>query len=344
MNRRLSPQQIQAYYLSGGHGCFVDRGGMPDWARKAARRADDKFRSECRNGYQAEAVISLAAQGTGKGKRAVNFQHVMMLDPIAFTGFQDFGNCTAQMYAEDVGEVYGVDIVVKGEPHEYVAWPGTAVTYGHRGTSSQGMALSTGANVVHNIGIQLRIEYLDGKYDFREEDTDETYGNGWGRTGVPRDLLDAVSGNVMEQVSRIQEEEACLDVLYNGGAIGHGSTLTARPVGALVSPLQAIGGHAQAWIGYDDTDEFRDWYRETTGNRINDWVGINDQSWGRWNDFDESLWPTHLWGPRPEGAWVVTGRNQMNIINNWGDAYALSNLIGFPAREIPPWQEAFDWL
>lgn len=337
--------QLQSRYINARwHGCFIDRPGLPEKLRKIARRADDRFLRTCRNGYRAEEVMGSDIQGSGRGKRAVHFQHFMAIDPLALTGFQDFGNCTSWMEAEKNGIAYAVDIVVKKEPHEYIARPGTALVYGSRGYSSQGMALSDAAYVSHNVGIQLMTTYCDGKYDFREENNDETFGNNWGRSGVPSDMLAAVDGTRVEQVSRVTDPEACLDLLYNGYALGHGSTKTARPNGGLISTLQSIGGHAQAWIGYDDTEEFRDWYQETTGKRLTQAVCINDQSWGDWNNFPDRLWPDHLWGPRPQGAWVVTLSDQARIINEWGDCYANSDVVGFPARQIPPWEDALGWL
>jgi hypothetical protein len=91
-------------------------------------------------------------------------------------------------------------------------------------------------------------------------------------------------------------------------------------------------------MGYDDTDEFREWYREKTGKRLNDWVGIFDQSWGddwlRVND-----WPEHLWGPRPGGAFVLEGSVVASrmLDTRYGEAIAMSRVEGFPMLELPDW-------
>lgn len=323
-------------YQNGFHGAFADVDTMPGWARSAARESFAGFRDEARHPYVAEDVLSGKIVGSGKGKRAVNFQFAMKLDPMILYGSQDFGNCTSWMMKEMTGCQLALDIAL-GQLHEYTTRPGTAVVYGSRGHNGQGMSLSRAINTVHNKGIQLMSQYCDGRYDLREERADESYGNAWGRSGPPSCILEEIDGNYIEHVVRVTAEQACLDLLFGGYFLGHGSQLTARPNGRLISGLTSIGGHAQAWIGYDDTDEFREWYKKNTGKTLNDWVAINDQSWGNWNPMPDEVWPTHLWGPRPQGAWVVTGRDQMKIVRQWGDCWAISNVVGFPLREIPDW-------
>ena len=129
--------------------------------------------------------------------------------------------------------------------------------------------------------------------------------------------------------------DAIMDLLYLGHFVGHGSNYTARSYGDPVSGLTSIGGHAQALIGYDDTDEFRDYYKERTGKTLREAVFINAQSWGDWNRVEN--WPEHLWGAKPQGAWVVTESSMSRIVRQWGDCYAISNVLGFPARNLPDW-------
>jgi hypothetical protein len=112
----------------------------------------------------------------------------------------------------------------------------------------------------------------------------------------------------------------------------------------LISQLQAIGGHAQAVLGYDDTDEFRSWYKQNTGQTLNDYVVIHDQSWGNWNPISADKWPSHLWGAKPEGAWVVTGRDFMRLVSQWWDCYAFIDMGGFPnGGPVSEWQARVNW-
>ncbi len=316
-------------------GTFVDSEDAPEWARKLARYARDSFKANCRCLWKAEDAIASALQGQGRGKRAVHFQHAVNLDPRIFQGNQQYNNCCAWCYREIGGACIAVDKIEFGDLHSYTARPGTAGLYANRGSrADQGMAMSEGAEAIHNIGITLEMAYPN--YDLSTQAKDERAGVDWGATGIPSDLLELVKNDRIEQISIVQEEEAVLDILYGGHFIATGSTRTAGGNGDPVSKIGRIGGHAQAMIGYDDTDEFRGWYEEKTGQKLNDWVGIFDQSWGEdW--ISVTNWPTHIWGPRPEGAFVLKGKDAMELVTIWGEAFALSKVMGFPMRELPDW-------
>jgi len=321
-------------------GCFNTKKG-PAWCRHLATRDRDELR-ELVTRYQAADIVPARLQGSGAGKRAVHFNHIMRINSQSLSGSQDFGNCTSWMTREGGELARGVDIVVKGDLERYDARMGTAVTYGSRQSSGQGMTLARAMWAIVNLGIAQEISYCDGKYDLRTEDADEAAGNRWGRSGVPADLLAEIKGDRIATVVEIASTAEAIDALYGGAACGHGSTLTGTTRGELISGLQSIGGHAQALLGYDDTDEFREWYRETTGKPITGPVFINDQSWGPWNSFDISLWPSHIWGERPEGAWVLNERDMSRVISQWGDCYAWSNVEGLVREGIPDWTEAFN--
>lgn len=198
------------------------------------------------------------------------------------------------------------------------------------------MTLGDGAAAVHEIGFGAEKSYLDGKYDLSTQSKDEAAGVRWGGSGLPSDLREVVKDNLIEQVSTVQDEEAVKDLLFGGHFINTGSTRTAGGPGDPVSPMGPVGGHAQALIGYDDTDEFRAWYRQTTGKTLTDWVAIFDQSWGPdW--LNVTNWPEKLWGPRPEGAFVLKGRDAMQLVTMWGEALAFCRVKGFPLRKLPDW-------
>ena len=317
-------------------GTFVDSEDAPEWARKIARFARDELRDTCRNGWLAHDYIADNLKGQGKGKRAVNYQHAMNVDSTIFTGSQQYNNCCAWAVREGAGFCLAMDIVGRHELHEYTKRPGTAGPYANRGSrADQGMTLSDGAAAVHQIGITLETEYPG--YDLSTQDLDESAGVKWGAHGIPAALRELVQGNLIEQVSNVQEKEAVQDILYGGHCIVTGSTRTANDTkpGDPISSLTRIGGHAQLMIGYDDTDEFRDWYYQTTGNRLNDWVGIFDQSWGDWLEINN--WPIQFWGPRPQGAFVLKGSDAMELITIWGEALAFNAVKGFDLLELPDW-------
>lgn len=324
-------------------GVYLDVPEHPAWARQIARWDYDEARAECRCEWRVEAAIPSELHGIGRGKRALGFRLAMGISPSLFAGAQSYNNCAAWCQRANNGCALAFDIAAKGELHAYEADPGTAVTWAYRGSrGNTGMTLDRCAWVGHNVGVQLRRKYLDGKYDFTGQSADESYGLRWGGSGAPKDLLDAIAGDKIEQIGEVRDEEAVLDALYLGGSIMTGSTLTAAS-GDPVSPLTRIGGHAQALVGYDDTDEFRAWYQQTTGKRLDDWVGIFDQSWYP-NWITVKNWPTQLWGDRPEGAFVLAGRDAMQLVRqsptfsaDSKGARVFNSVVGFPLRTLPDW-------
>jgi hypothetical protein len=327
----------KAYGHGRFHGAFLDGDGAPGWARTIARHERAMLLDTIEGDGRLEDMISTDIQGIGKGQRAVHWNHHLRQDPVrGLRGNQDYGNCTAWALREITGCEWGTDIAHRGEPQRYTKRPGTAVTYGSRGHAGQGSALATLVRVVTTKGIQVEDVYCDGRYDLRNEVDDERYGNSWGRGGPPSCILQEIAEDKIESWGYVREEEAIKDTLFAGHFLFHGSTLTANTSSnRLVSPLASIGGHAQALIGYDDTDEARDWIKQHTGTDLRgDWVAINDQSWGRWNTFPDDQWPSHLWGQRPEGVWCIKGSDLMRIVRQWNDCIAISNVLGFPRRDL----------
>ena len=316
-------------YTRGFIGCFVDQEGAPNWARVIARRDRDRFRAEVPRPRAEDFMGEI--QGKGAGQRAVNYQYYLELDRTAMTGNQNRGNCTAWSGRCVVGNLYATDILGKGEPHVYLGRPGTAVPYSFRGGMGEGMSVWRCARVFHQRGIQLMLRYLE-KYDLREENPDEEYGYRWGRTGAPADLLEVIKDDRVETVSEISDPQAVMDALWAGYFIHVGSSRTASSSGDPISALRTPANHAEALIGYDDTDEFREWYREKTGKRLTEAVGIWDQSWGNWNTVT-NWFPK--WGPRPQGAFVLDWSDTMWKVRQTGIAY--SNVIGFPAPQMDDW-------
>jgi hypothetical protein len=185
------------------------------------------------------------------------------------------------------------------------------------------------------LGLQLMQPYCGGKYDFSDEDTDEYYGNNWCRSGPPQDLIAVTSQNLLKTVSYLDDPgaDAVRDTLFNGGVLHTGSNTTGTN-GDPVGGTRRIGAHAQIAIGYDDTDEFRDWYKESTGKTISsrDFVVIWDQTWGpSW--IRVTNWPTHLWGQQPEGAWVTKFSDVQSRIFSYAYAY-MPDLDGFEPHPV----------
>jgi hypothetical protein len=330
---------VHEAYRAGLVGVHIDHPDVPEWSREIARFARDRFRDNSRNGWQAEGLIPLAAQGSGTGQRAVHFQWAMKIMAHIFEGAQRYNNCASWDTRKCASCCVAVDMAERGAAHAFPARYGTAVIYGNRGTGRDtGMSLGDAADAVHNLGGQLEISYLGGKYDLSSQSLDEYAGVRWGSQGPPQDLISQIHGDLIEQVSEVSDEQAVKDLLFGGQFISTGSTHTAGGPGDPVSPLGPVGAHAQPLLGYDDTDEFRSWYRQTTGKQLSDWVGIFSQSWPVGACEPVTNWPTQLWGPMPYGAFVLKGQDVMRIVaGGVGTAIAFNRVAGFAPHVLPDW-------
>ena len=332
-------QFIQAAYDQGFQGAFIDGEESPYWCKQIARYHRARFlASRAAGDRYVEDVIPASLQGTGKGKRACNWAYVMKVLPNALSGNQDYGNCVAWGVREISNTLVGMAIAA-GDVKRIEVRHGTALVYGSRGSNSQGMVLDTAHEVVNTIGQSEEKDYGNG-LDLSTEDKDEAAGNKWGRSGPPDALKAAVSGDTIRKVWAFQSLTAdlAMDALWNEGCINTGSSYTGQgPADPICRGLKNIGGHDQACLGYDDTDEFRMWYKQTTGKTLTEPVFIMDQSWGAdWITL--SNWPEQFWGPRPEGAWVLKWSDFNNLCGGrYGEAYGLTGINGFIARRLPDW-------
>lgn len=330
-----SPEQVA--YERGFQGCFCESKGAPDWARRVAEYASDEFRQVTGlNQWTVSQVMPFALQGTGKGKRAINHAYTMRHLPNGYAGSQRTGSCRAWSARCATMTLAGM-AVAAGDLVRLEIRHGLAHTYGSRGHRSEGMAMGTGCTILTTIGQSEEKDYGNG-LDLSTPIKDEDAGTKWGSSGPPKSLSDAIRGDQVGKAWKVSSPtvEMLQDILHSEGVIDTGSTLTASPTKGLISLLKSIGGHAQCCTGYDDTDEFRDWLKQTTGEDIGtDCVFMLDQSWGNW--LAVKAWPEHLWGPRPEGMWVITGKSFLRLCQDWGDAWAMTGVKGFVARRLPDW-------
>jgi hypothetical protein len=280
-----------------------------------------------------------------RGSRAVYWHHYMAAIPSALTGQQNVGNCTSWSGRAMLNCLLAADIGKRREDHKMPPTRiGTATMYANRGHQGDGMTLGAAIEAAATkYGCNTEAIYCGGRYDLSTEDKDEGYGVAWWR-GVPDCVVEETSKHKLLQYDQAATEDKCLAYLADGRFLFHGSTMTAQPSGELISSLQSIGGHAQAVLGYDDSDEFKRWYRESTGRTLNDYVVIHDQSWGDWNPIRAEKWPAHLWGPKFQGAWVVTGRDFMRMVHQWQECYAAIDMGGFPnGGPVAEWLATVTW-
>ncbi len=323
-------------YRGGFQGCFCRSEDAPTWAQAAADRGRAAYR-EARgsSGWLVEDAMPAALQGTGRGKRAVNHLYTMQKLPYGYEGSQDFGNCRAWS-ARDVSMTLVGMAMATGDLKRMEVRHGTALVYSYRGHSGDGMDMATGLDVLERVGQSEEKDY-GGGIDLSTEGKDESAGRNWSR-GAPAALVAAVKGDTIVKSWHLGEPTADLvmDTLYNEGVIDTGSTMTAgQAADGLISPLSRIGGHAQCTTLYDDTEEFRAWYAAETGRHLEEAVVGTHQSWGDWLKL--SRWPTHLWGPRPEGMWIVPMSDYLKLLRDWGEGYGATGSRGFVLRRLPDW-------
>jgi hypothetical protein len=329
---------IAAAYAAGLQGCFCRSVDAPAWSRAIAEAALGRLRQAWgKDHWLVEQVMPAAVQGSGRGKRAINYAYTQRILPGAYRGSQQFSNCTAWMTRELTGTLVGM-AVAAGDLKRMDARHGTALVYAYRGSAGDsGMNVGTACEVVTEVGQSEEKDYGSG-LNLSTQDLDETAGVRWGRGGPPQALLEALKGDTIAKAWHFGQPSAelVMDVLWNEGVIATGSTLTGQGPGDPVCGLTSIGGHAQAALGYDDSDEFRAWYRQTTGKTLGEAVVIMDQSWGPdWITIRN--WPEQLWGPRPEGSFVLPMSHFLRLLENWGEGYGLTGAKGFVARRLPDW-------
>lgn len=320
-------------YRAGMISCFVDDEEQPTWACQAEQYDRDEFLANAKYPVFSEFGSPLQAN-SGKGKRAVYWNYALRLDRRSFVMRQNYSNCTFCSLAEGMNLMRGFRQLGLGLSDDWKSRHGT-VWYCLRGHCGNGSSLSSAANAITRYGLQLRMSYCGGKYDFTDEDYDEKCGQKWCRSGPPDDLAKETQKALHHTVSfeRDVTADVVRDTLFNGGFIHHGSSRTGTG-GSPVGGLQRIGAHAQAVLGYDDTDEWREWYERTAGvkARPHDFPVINDNTWGPgW--ISVKNWPSHLWGAYPEGAWVAWYSDMAKAILPSSYIY-LPNTDGFQPNPV----------
>ncbi|MDD4889702.1 MAG: hypothetical protein PHU85_07200, partial [Phycisphaerae bacterium] len=326
-------------YQNGFQGAFIDDETVPEWSRKIAQHERAAFRHLVDpNHWTVEQVMPSAFHGAGAGKRVVSYAYIMKALPGAFKGSQDHGNCVAWGCREISDTLLGLAIAT-GDVKRAEVRHGTALVYGSRGSSSQGMDLATAAKVLTQVGQSEEKDY-GGGIDLSTESKDENAGNSWGRSGPPAALVAAVKGDSVKQMYYIESitPDVIRDIFVAEGVLNTGSTLTARgPCDPVAAGMTRIGGHDQAILGYDDTQEAKDRYKTASGYTVkaNDFFLFMDQSWGPdWISL--SGWMEDLWGPRPEGMVVLLySQFQQLVGGNYGECQAVVGINGFQLGRLP---------
>lgn len=314
----------RAYLENQVTGCLIDEPGQPEWARDLARQGEEDFQTA--GGQQADVAFPRCFAGEGKGKRAVYWNYALRFDgdPLpVFAIKQITGNCVEASNGDvTLTHLLGVEIFLLRKPYTWEG-PGSTAFYAWRGHCGQGMNLGTAAASHLAQGTAWRKAYLGGKYDLRDTLADQRLGmaNCRNPSQLLQDLWAETRETPVGTVARFDGgADEAMDVLFAGGALHTGSTATAARDGDPVCSGGRVGSHAQTCIGYDDTQEFRDWYKQQTGKTLTEPVFMFDQTWGA-NPYIKSNWPAHLWGRPTPGMFCLRWSDARRLIGSTCYAY-----------------------
>lgn len=327
-----SPSSIADAYNTGRIiGAAIDDGQLPMAVRKYARLCQDEFKAELGpNEYRFESASGTGSlYGDYQGQLCTPFSHYLNLDTrMAYVGNQLTGDCVswAKRTARDHARCF--DIGAKHANFDYVKRSATADLYSMRGHTNAGASPSRIALAATKIGILLEgpVTSPDGKvWDFSDYRSYYKIGMEYGRTGLPSWIFDLNREFGPKQCAVVRTPEELMAALWNGCGVSVGSMIGVSKTGGkdgvpFLSALSGSWAHDMAIIGFDDRKKY---HRET--------LIIWDQSWGDWQARElVQVWPAD-YGPKPQGAFVLTLTDTMKAVRG-GECHALSDSQGFRPR------------
>lgn len=251
--------------------------------------------------------------GSGKGKRVLLYKYIQKFEP-EFGAYerQTTGDCVSHAARNAVDVTRAHEILVLKEPESFLIRSATEGIYGSRGHTGQGMTCSGAAKFLSQTGgILLRKKY--GNIDLTQYKGDR----GWGRSGVPKTLVEVARQNPVTTASLVRTVEEARDAIANGYALSVCSDQgfsERRDKNGIAAP-KGSWMHAMAWVAVDDTREILDEILFCVQN-----------SWGVWNGGPKMF-------EQPDGSfWIRESVARRMIAQN--GAWAFSNVVGFPPRDI----------
>jgi hypothetical protein len=203
--------------------------------------------------------------------------------------------------------------IIDGEREDFVARGATEGIYGSRGHGGEGMTCSGAAKFVNQTGgILLRQKY--GDYDLSQY---SAVGGRWGRSGVPKELVQYAQKHQVKTISLINTIDQARDAIANGYSISvcSNSGFSSRRDKYGIAVRSGSWGHAMAWIGMDDTHEVH-----------NETLFLVQNSWGVWNNGEKRL-------DQPEGSFWIRERDAAEMLGQNG-SWVFSDVNGFPPRKV----------
>ena len=267
-------------------------------------------------------VAAYELKYSGEGKLSLPFKSLLKFVPdFGYSESQTTGDCVSHATRNAVDITRAVEIDIKGEAEAFEFRGATEGIYQSRGHYGQGMSCSRAASYVSEIGGLLIRKKYDG-IDLSK------YNSSIGANHkIPDEIYETeAQKNPVSTVSLVSTVEEARDALANGYGLSCCSDLgfseTRDEHG--IARRSGSWSHAMAWIACDDTREI---YDET--------LFLVQNSWGKWNDGPKRL-------DQPEGSFWIREKDARAILNSDG-SFAFSNVVGFPARQLPNYGLG-DWL
>ena len=252
--------------------------------------------------------------GSGKGKVALLHKSILKFDPtFGAHERQTTGDCVSHATRSAV-DVTRCHEIVGGQREAFVDRGATEPIYGARGHGGQGMSCSVAARfVAQNGGILVRKDYgfIDlSKYNSR-------VGTNWGRSGVPRQVIDEGKKHQVKTISLINTVDQARDAIANGYAISVCSNygFSSRRDSNGIARKSGSWNHAMAWISMDDSHEI---HKET--------LFLIQNSWGAFNGGPKRF-------DQPDGSFWVREKDAAGMLRQNG-AWVYSDVNGFPPRKV----------
>jgi C1A family cysteine protease len=142
-------------------------------------------------------------------------------------------------------------------------------------------------------------------------------GAGWGRRGVPSEVVEEGKKHQVKTISMVKSIEEARDAIANGYALSVCSTygFSSRRDKHGIASRSGSWNHAMAWVAMDDSHEI---YNET--------LFLVQNSWGVFNGGPKRF-------EQPDGSFWIRERDAAGMLNQNG-AWAFSDVDGFPPRKV----------
>ena len=346
----MSPDRadvLERIYRDGFAGCFLEEWETASNLTRVAKWDRDEFMYDTpgKRKWFSDVVDSL---GDGDGECHINtkpafeaWQRDGQGDRHPFRIYQDYGDCVDASLVELFAQFLGVR---SNDPtsREVFRYLPAFYAYAERGYCQHGWTLSAAATVYRRIGLCLakQIEVAGNTLDWRAEDASENaVAREYCRRGLPTWLTEWTAKTFPFEdgaITRFDCDRTSLKKLFAaGGGLHTGGTRTSGSSKPFV--VGRVGPHAQSFVGYDDSEQCRQFYT-SLGFRYkdDDFPVVAHQTWGGgWSkEVGDPYWPS-WWGPKPQGAWVWLASQLCDHLGGGSYAY-LPMVKGFPSDDPQP--------